>query len=53
MLTVDPNPRGCLSIAAISIIVVEDDLANAELEYAGRHGFRRGRGLGLDDVGND
>ncbi len=39
---------GCLSIAAISIILVQDDLANAELGSTGRHGSRR---LGLDDVG--
>jgi hypothetical protein len=48
MVRVNKEKAGCLSIAAISLIFVQDDLANAELGYPGHHGSRR---LGLDDAG--
>jgi hypothetical protein len=47
MVVVNTEIEGCLSIAAFSIILVQDDLANADLGDAGRHRSRR---LGLDDV---
>jgi hypothetical protein len=53
MVTVNREKASCLAIAAFSIIVVQDDLANAELECAGRHGFHGGLRLGLDDVAID
>jgi hypothetical protein len=51
MITINREKADCLSIAAISIILVQDDLANAELECAGRQGHHGSRRLGLDDVG--
>jgi hypothetical protein len=48
MVRVNKEKAGCLSIAAISIILVQDDLANAKLGCAGHHGNSR---LGLDDAG--
>jgi hypothetical protein len=53
MVIVNREKAGCLSVAAFSIIVIQDDLANTELGCDGRHGFHRGRRLGLDDVGID
>jgi hypothetical protein len=51
MVRVNKEKLGCLSIAAISAILVQDDLANAELGCAGRHGHAGSRRLGLDDAG--
>jgi hypothetical protein len=50
MVIVNTEIEGCLSIAAFSIILVQDDRANAELGDAERPGRNRGRRLGLDDV---
>jgi hypothetical protein len=50
MVIVNTEIEGCLSIAAFSTILVQDDLANASLDDAKRHGLHRGRRLGLDDV---
>jgi hypothetical protein len=48
MVSVNREKAGRLSIAAISIIFVQDDLANTELGCPRRHRSRR---LGLDDAG--